>query len=244
MNDLTHEVYFHDDFDKVFVDDLRNAKRFAVIQSPFLEPRRIEMVSAALKECVGRGVRLCVFAQIPSDGDFPGSLARRYRREAGAQMLLSMGIHVTFRDEIHEKLIVVDERIAWEGSLNILSFNKTRERMTRWDGRDKADEITRNHGLDACLHCWLPADLHRFSDNLSFNDRERKIIGTLFVQRRRALGLSQAQLSSGTGISQNIISAIELGKREVRVSTVLRICRALKLTMRPTPYYRLPSSYD
>jgi hypothetical protein len=59
------------------------------------------------------------------------------------QLMRRSGIAIDLRRETHEKIIVINERIVWNGSLNMLSQVKdsTREHMTRTDDQNYAKEI-------------------------------------------------------------------------------------------------------
>ena len=59
------------------------------------------------------------------------------------------GIKVILLGKMHQKIAVIDRRITWEGSLNILSHNTTQEHMRRFVGPKTAEQIIRNYGLDA-----------------------------------------------------------------------------------------------
>jgi hypothetical protein len=52
---------------------------------------------------------------------------------------------------MHEKLGVVDGRVLWHGSLNILSHNNTRESMLRIESSDLVQEILMDLGLECGL---------------------------------------------------------------------------------------------
>ena len=45
---------------------------------------------------------------------------------------------------IHQKVAIIDDRICWEGSLNILSFANSRELMRRFESRIEAQAIWDN----------------------------------------------------------------------------------------------------
>ena len=52
----------------------------------------------------------------------------------GVQVLLCIGNH-------HRKLAILDRKVLWEGSLNILSQNKSREIMRRIDSDELAIQM-------------------------------------------------------------------------------------------------------
>jgi len=45
---------------------------------------------------------------------------------------------------MHQKVAIIDNDIAWEGSLNILSHRDTGEQMRRFAGQSAIEEISRN----------------------------------------------------------------------------------------------------
>ena len=54
--------------------------------------------------------------------------------EMGIKFVLLNGFH-------HRKLAIIDRSILWEGSLNILSYSKSKEIMRRLEGGDHAQEM-------------------------------------------------------------------------------------------------------
>src|ERR1700761_5403106 len=136
------EVYFEDTFYPKFSADLENARALVLIQSPFIGERRLDKIELLLQSCTRRKVRVCAFVQEPR------LEADQHRFEAGVRRLTSLGVHVTTKHLIHEKLAVIDESILWDGSLNILSQDKSSERMTRWRDRDTVFRAVAKHGLN------------------------------------------------------------------------------------------------
>lgn len=68
-------------------------------------------------------------------------------------------------------------------------------------------------------------------------------VGTLFLQRRKALGLTQAQLGTKIGVSKSEISKIENG-RGITIATINHLSKALgvsaEINLKPLP----PTSSD
>lgn len=64
---------------------------------------------------------------------------------------------------------------------------------------------------------------------------DEKALGTAIRLRRRALGLTQADLAMQAGISTQTLSAVENGKATAQIGLVLRICRDLGLTLHAGP---------
>ena len=52
-------------------------------------------------------------------------------------VLQEQGVHVLYTAKLHRKIAIIDRKVVWEGSLNILSFSDSCEMMRR-----TADEAT------------------------------------------------------------------------------------------------------
>jgi hypothetical protein len=59
-----------------------------------------------------------------------------------------MGVHVLFTGGHHRKLVVVDRRVLYEGSLNVLSQNNSSEIMRRIESARLAWQTIGFVGLD------------------------------------------------------------------------------------------------
>ena len=171
----------------------------------------------SLEDCVRRKIRVCVFVQrlIAREPLSEADKVIADSHNAARQILSTLGVHVTDFPNIHAKVAVIDGEIGWDGSLNILSQYKTEERMTRWNSREKVAEIIKSHRLDCCQECCTRPGycISAKADVSSFIESQQTATGTAIALRRKALGLSQQQLSDISGVSQAHIAKIE---KEVR----------------------------
>lgn len=115
-------------FNRAFCRDVKKARKTVIIESPYLTERRARYFSLLFKEATKRKVKIRINTRHP----------RYHSPEMGMQarlaikLLLSSGVKVfTYGDLRHRKLAIVDKRILWEGSMNILSHNRSREIMRR-----------------------------------------------------------------------------------------------------------------
>lgn len=60
-------------------------------------------------------------------------------------------------------------------------------------------------------------------------DQEKQVLNRLKEAREKAQ-LSQLELSYRSGVSQNMITYIETGKRTPTLNTLLKLCNALNIT--------------
>ncbi len=220
-----HQVFNHRNFFYEFDSDLRAARFLVTIQSPFMTSKRVKSLFPILEDCLTRRVRVCVFTQeidsrFSNNDDYAGKISTLNKV---IEMLSSIGIHVNQVSRIHEKLVVIDENIFWEGSLNPLSYRDTTERMTRWQCREKAREAIAMHNLMNCSMCQKD----------SLTGEIQKIFGGIIARRRKMLNLSQVEFSEITGIAQATLSRIESGKSDLRLSLLSEIFSALRMDCRP-----------
>lgn len=235
----THRILTHETFLAEFIADLSQARGLVLIQSPFITVRRVEKLKPFLKDCLSRGIRVCVFGQLPKDkrGRSSAEDARIDALESATTILRALGVHVTLVAQIHEKVAVIDESIFWDGSLNILSHFDTAERMTRWVSRSKVTEAISLHGLNACAECpsstfSLDGTAASAADGIAFD----------LAKRRKELGLTQQELAARARVAQYIISSVESGRRDIQLTTLERLAKALGLSLRLIPWYLIPST--
>jgi phosphatidylserine/phosphatidylglycerophosphate/cardiolipin synthase-like enzyme len=120
-------LYDQDMFYRAFFDDMRHCKRQLIIESPFITRKRMLKLLPMLRELRQRGVRIVINTRDPEEHD---GIYRTQAVEAIAR-LHALDVVVIYTVGHHRKLAIIDERIVWEGSLNILSFNDSCEIMKR-----------------------------------------------------------------------------------------------------------------
>jgi phosphatidylserine/phosphatidylglycerophosphate/cardiolipin synthase-like enzyme len=59
-------------------------------------------------------------------------------------LLEQAGLTVRFRPNIHQKFAVMDQRIVWYGSINLLSFGSAEESVMRLESPNIACELMDN----------------------------------------------------------------------------------------------------
>lgn len=66
------------------------------------------------------------------------------------------------------------------------------------------------------------------NDMASINETENRFLQRLKEEREKA-GMSQLELAYKAGLSQNMITYLETGKRTPTLTTILKICNALEI---------------
>lgn len=130
-------LYDEKTFYDAFVTDLEACRHEIVIESPFITSSRMSTLKPFFESLVERNVKVYVITRDPrehSNGyEVEAEEEIQYFEAIGVQVLLCKGNH-------HRKLAMVDRKILWEGSLNILSQTHSREIMRRIDSQKITEE--------------------------------------------------------------------------------------------------------
>jgi hypothetical protein len=134
-----------DTFFPLLKQDLKNAKKYIAIYSGFYTPNRVNDLLPILLGKISSGIKIRVILPPPSRN---GSMS-----EADSQMVAEKlevnGILVEFRARIHQKAVLIDNDIAWFGSLNPLSFSgATEESMLRIEQKDITGTFAANMAVN------------------------------------------------------------------------------------------------
>ncbi|HHT9137000.1 MAG TPA: phospholipase D-like domain-containing protein [Candidatus Wunengus sp. YC60] len=131
---LCDETTFYNRFTK----DLLCAENEVIIESPFITSERTRTLRSIFEKLVRKGVKVFIMTRDPrehSDGyEIQSEDEIRYFEAIGVQVFLCSGNH-------HRKLAMIDRKILWEGSLNILSQIHSREIMRRMESQVLTEEM-------------------------------------------------------------------------------------------------------
>ncbi|MGC8492439.1 MAG: TOTE conflict system archaeo-eukaryotic primase domain-containing protein [Syntrophobacteraceae bacterium] len=142
-------IFDNTNFLPVYQNDMMNCVRQMVIVSPFVTNRR---VSRMLPEMAALAKRVSVIVVTrPADTykqkDMPVL-------EATLSSLENAGVRLLFRANIHQKFAVLDQKIVWYGSINLLSYGSAQESIMRLDSSNIAQELMKDivKSIDALVH--------------------------------------------------------------------------------------------
>ncbi len=125
-------------FYPAFIKDMLNAKKEVIIYCPFISKFRSEFFKPTLEKLRKRNIPVFIFTRpIEEHESFMKSeiiCALKEYEEHGASITYLEG-------SIHQKVSIIDQKILWEGSLNILSQRSSREMMRRTSDEDMAKQI-------------------------------------------------------------------------------------------------------
>jgi hypothetical protein len=126
------------DFAKLCRIDMEQAKKSIVVFSGFITVERAAQMGDLFREKIAEGVKVrCVTRPPNRNGSIPEAQGR-----AALSALEGIGVAIDLRNDIHEKVVLIDGLIAWFGSLNPLSHTpRTSELMARIENEGVASHI-------------------------------------------------------------------------------------------------------
>lgn len=141
---LFNEITFY----PALIKDMIDAEKEVIIYSPFISKYRADFFRKTLIKLKRKNVHVFIFTRpIEEHEEYVQeeieSAIKDYK-ELGAQVVFLGG-------SIHEKVAIIDRKIAWEGSLNILSQKSSKELMMRIEDESITAQILSNLGLNQKL---------------------------------------------------------------------------------------------
>lgn len=133
---LFDETTFYDRFER----DLKKCQQELIIESPFATNRRLLHLLPIFERLKSRHVRITVNTRDPEEQE---DEYLRSEARLAISKLQHMGVHVLFTVKHHRKLAIIDRKIFYEGSLNILSQNDSCEVMRRIESVQLAWQMAR-----------------------------------------------------------------------------------------------------
>jgi superfamily II DNA or RNA helicase len=130
-------IFDNTSFFPVYHKDMMSATREMVIVSPFVTRRRALQTLPNMKTVSEKKVAVVVVTR-------PASAYKDKDRPALEESLASLqeaGVRILFKANIHQKFAVIDQKIVWYGSINLLSYGSAQESIMRLDSPKIAQEL-------------------------------------------------------------------------------------------------------
>ncbi len=142
------EIYNEKTFYRAFVKDVLDADKEVIIYSPFISKFRSDFFADTFKKLRRRNVDVFIFTRPIEEHEY----FVRPEIKSALNDYVEMGATVFYLPgSIHEKVAIIDRKILWEGSLNILSQRNSREMMRRSSDEHPAKQIMTHLGLNKKL---------------------------------------------------------------------------------------------
>ncbi|NLD05755.1 MAG: DEAD/DEAH box helicase family protein [Synergistaceae bacterium] len=121
----------------VLSNDMEQATNEIIIVSPYLSKGRVNQMKRLFLTANLQGKDIVVFTRPPESF----SNASRQKVTDIIADLKNSNVKVIVKERIHQKLAVMDRRVVWYGSINLLSYGKSEESMMRFENREIAEEL-------------------------------------------------------------------------------------------------------
>lgn len=136
----TDIIFDKTNFLPVYSNDIINAFKEILIVSPFVTKRRLSQMLQTLGIALNNRVKVVVVTRPLKDFNDTDLSSWQMTQE----MLRNSGIVVIYKSNIHQKFAVVDQKVVWYGSINLLSFGSAEESIMRLESSNIANELIRS----------------------------------------------------------------------------------------------------
>jgi len=141
MNDSPLDIIFDkDSFLPVFNQDINAAKREILIVSPFVRKMRTLQMTKHLKVALEKKIRVLIVTRPKEDFTSKGHATIQRTLD----LLTDCGTSVVFKSNIHQKFAVMDQKVVWYGSINLLSYGSAQESIMRIENANIANELVKS----------------------------------------------------------------------------------------------------
>ncbi len=137
-NESTDIIFDNRNFLPVYQNDVMKVVREIIIVSPFITKRRMLQMLQIIKAALERKVEVTIVTRPASDFTEEPVL------EETLNLLQTAGLNLVYKSKIHQKFAVLDRKIIWYGSINLLSFGRSEESIMRLESSNIANELIRS----------------------------------------------------------------------------------------------------
>lgn len=135
--EMINSIYDNKNFYTVFSSDVLSAKKKIVIVSPFIRKKRLEQIIKLLINALRIGTQVSIVTR--PETDFKEKEKKNIKEMH--KYIISQGVNLIFKSKMHQKFSVIDEKIVWYGSINLLSYGTSEESVMRLSSANIANEL-------------------------------------------------------------------------------------------------------
>lgn len=142
---LLDEETFYSSFSK----DISKCGAELLIESPFVTQKRVSILLPDFTKLKNKRVKVTLITRDPFDSNDESTRTDALK---GISKLQKIGVQVIFSDTLHRKIAIIDRKILYEGSLNIMSQNKSLELMRRIESVEECWRIIGHFKIDRLVN--------------------------------------------------------------------------------------------
>jgi hypothetical protein len=133
-------IFDKSNFLPVYCNDIMKANREILVVSPFVTKKRSMQMLKNLEVALANSVKVIVLTRPVND--FIGKDMTSLQETL--DLLKNAGIRIIYKSNIHQKFAVIDQRIIWYGSINLMSFGSAEESIMRLESPVIANELIKD----------------------------------------------------------------------------------------------------
>ena len=133
-------IFDKSSFLPVYTNDIVNSSREILIVSPFVTNKRASQIMQYLETALKNKVKVIVVTRPIEDFKDRNTTSLKDSLE----LLKNAGVSLVFKSNIHQKFAVMDQKIIWYGSINLLSFGSAEESIMRLESVNIANELIKS----------------------------------------------------------------------------------------------------
>lgn len=130
-------IFNQQSFFPVLSHDMAQAQKEILVVSPYLSKGRVNQMKRLFWTVISKGACVVVITRPPESF----AEASRHKTAELVKSLVAGGVRVVLKERIHQKFSVIDRRVVWYGSINLLSYGRSEESMMRFENREIAEEL-------------------------------------------------------------------------------------------------------
>ena len=129
------KLYSKEDYLSEFEKDIVNAKSQIIITAPYLSKTEVQTFVLLTAKKIADGVSIHVLVRKATDE------SKEKKLSACIQLLENVGIKVKLKEDISQKIAIIDEKVLWYGNINYLGYTEMEECCMRIVNAIIASEI-------------------------------------------------------------------------------------------------------
>ncbi|AIN93396.1 DEAD/DEAH box helicase family protein [Treponema putidum] len=116
--EVPSKLYSANDYTTDFIQDCMDAKKSAIIYSPYLSKTEVQKFLPLVPKIISNGCKIFIMTKLHEDE------GRRKKQQQYINMLETAGAAVSAKENITQRLAIFDEKILWYGSINFLGYSE------------------------------------------------------------------------------------------------------------------------
>lgn len=135
--EMINSIYDNKNFYTFFSNDILSSKRSITIVSPFIGKKRLMQMIELLRIALSNKIKIRIITR--PDMDFKEKDKQNIKEMLNC--ITAEGINLVLKSNIHQKFSIIDEKVVWYGSINLLSYGSAEESIMRLSSVNIANEL-------------------------------------------------------------------------------------------------------